>query len=87
MSNKCYYKFPSTQYWAMSPHRRIVQAMRACVRCNTGYLYHNRFVASFEAFVMLEPYTVKVVRAVLWGKGPRDPKPPGALKVVEATSQ
>ena len=67
MSNTCYYKRPSTQCWVISLHRRIVQAMRAFIRCNTGYLYHNRIVASFGAFVMLAPYTVKVVRAVLRG--------------------
>lgn len=51
-----------------SLHRRIVQVAWAGFRCNAVCLYYNRVIAFFGAFVMLEPYTVKVVRAVLRGE-------------------
>ena len=51
-----------------SLHRRIVQVTWAGFRCNTVCLYYNRVIAFFGAFVMLEPYTVKIVRAVLRGE-------------------
>jgi hypothetical protein len=55
-----------------SLHRRIVQVAWAGFRCNTVCLHYNRVIAFFGAFVILDLYTVKIVRAVLRGLGGSD---------------